>query len=139
MLKSNLLDMNEFLDAKLVSHVDSEKEEKKSDEEDSAMDPEEKAKEEEKKEFMQEVDSDSIQSSGDDEETIKLRAEAKKKAHKMKKIKAFIENKNKRSNAQKTAEMINIFAIGDENQVTAEKLTNMLTKSEDPQDPEQPV
>ena len=100
------------------------------------MDPEEKAKKEEKNLFMQEVDSDSIQSSGDDEETIKLRAEAKKKAQKMKKIKAFIEKKNKRGNAQKTAEIINVFAIGDDNQVTAEKLTSMLTKSKDPQDPE---
>ena len=97
------------------------------------MDPEEKMKEEEKNLFMQEVDSDSIQSSGDDEETIKLRAEAKKKAQKMKKIKAFIEKKNKRGNAQKTAEIINVFAIGDDNQVTAEKLTSMLTKSKDPE------
>ena len=54
----------------------------------------------------------------------------------MKKIKAFIEKKNKRGNAQKTAEIINVFAIGDDNQVTAEKLTSMLTKSKDPQDPE---
>lgn len=124
MLKSKLVDMNEFIDQKLDI---SESEEQASEEEESGLDVEEKAKVKEKKEFLKEVHSDSIQSS-EDEEANKQRQEAKKRAQKMKNIKVYLAEKNKRSNAQKTAEIVNLFAVGDDNQITAEKLTSMYNR-----------
>lgn len=66
---------------------------------------------------MKEVDSEEIQSS-EDEESKKQKQNARKAKIKKNKIKTYLDKKNSRGNFAKTAEIINIFAIGDDNKIT---------------------
>lgn len=70
---------------------------------------------------MKEVDSEELQSSEDENEK-KKKLDARKAGIKKEKIKDYLEKKNSRGNLAKSAEIINIFAIGDDNKITEQDL-----------------
>lgn len=70
---------------------------------------------------MKEVDSDELLSS-DDEKAIKNKEDARKLKIKNNNIKEYLKKKNSRGNLAVATDIINIFAIGDDNKINVEDL-----------------